>query len=532
MKYRFLLFTLYISMVSVGVVQNARARTTRPFGLRLEKPGTKDVYFSYNGKPLLSFGGLSDFIFYANKDAYDYEKWADWASEHGMNHCRAYLPGSWVHIEKFARENGGSYDNLLFPFRETKPGSRKFDLTKFDERYWKHFRKQCEYLQSKGIIIDLLMLNGWQFWNYKPDVAAFNWDGHFFNPRNNINAFTSHLNTDGNKNNRLQFYYSVADGRQELFAAQKAYFEKIIETTYDLGNIYYELVHELGMNYDDWDKTRPWLEAIALAVRAKWSELNPDRPIILGTDPGHLRGFPFNQSGGFPKPGSEVEWVCTRPYFDVIIFGNCHHTANAREWLLKYKKPYVPQESTDDTGHKWSYRVPEMRTHLRKYLWKMMMVKCQQIDFYVKGLRRGFVYEEKPGPPHNYDPEGWNAFEEDALRLRQFFDSIHDYASLEFKGHFFISSVGHNLVLSSPKEVIAYVSSPSGMEDYKYAPSGAQMRLADLPLKDGRYRARFFDPKSGPAGTKTIYIRNGTTNTRTPVFVDDLVMHITIEDLL
>lgn len=70
-----------------------------------------------------------------------------------------------------------------------------------------------------------------------------------------------------------------------------------------------------------------------------------------------------------------------------------------------------------------------------------MMVKCQQLDFYVKGGHPGFVAEEKPGFTHNYDPDGWNEFEKDAVLLRRFFESIQDYASLDFSGHFFISPI-------------------------------------------------------------------------------------------
>ncbi|MCP4614497.1 MAG: hypothetical protein GY845_37940 [Planctomycetes bacterium] len=505
---------------------DASGRSTHKTGLRLERVGTEQAYFSYNGKPLLSFGSMSDFIFYASEDAFDYKKWADWQAAHGMNHCRAYLPGSWVHIEQITEENGGSLENVLFPFKETEPGSRVFDLTKFDERYWKRFRKQCQYLQSKGVIIDLLMFNGWQLWNYNREVAQKNWHGHFFNPKNNINSCTNHLNTDKNKNNRLKFYHSVADRNTELFEIQKAYFEKIIQVTHDLDNIYYELVHELAMNYADWSKTSQWIEAIALTIRRKWKSLNPDRAIILATDGGHLKGFPFNQSGGFPEPGSEMDWVFTRPYFDVMIFGNQHHTANARQWPQKYKKPYVPQESRDDTGHSWSYRIPEMRSHLRKYLWKMMMVKCQQMDIYSKGVRKWFPAEDKPGPPLNYDPNRWNKFQDDALLLRQFFNQIVSFGELDFKGHFFISPLGHNLVLSSQKEIIAYVSSPTGIEGYRYDPQGVQIRLADLPFSDGEYTANFFDPKLGPVGSKNIRIRNGTTNFRAPDFTDDYAVHI------
>ena len=512
-----MLVSFAISIIAAGDVYSQ--------GLTLEKVGTEHAYFSYQGKPLLSYGPMSDFIFYASEDAYDYKTWADWQATHGMNHCRAYLPGSWVHIEQVTEENGGSLDQVLFPFLETEPGSRQFDLTRFDERYWQRFRKQCRYLQSKGIILDLLMFNGWQLWNYNSEVAKKNWDGHFFNPKNNINACTDHLNTDKNKNNRLKFYHSITDGRTELFNIQAAYFDKIIQATYDLDNIYYELVHELAMNYSDWPKTSQWLEAMALSVRNRWKSLNPDRSIILATDAGHLAGFPFNQGGGYPEPDSEMDWVFSRPYFDVMIYGNQHHTSNAREWPRKYKKPYVAQESRDDTGHSWSYRIPEMRTHLRKYIWKMMMVKCQQLDIYAKGARQWFPAEDKPGWPLNYDPNGWNPFENDALLLRDFFDHIISYEDLTFKGHFFISPLGHNLVLSSPREIIAYISSPTGFEAYEYT-APVQIRLADLPFADGLYTANFFDPKTGPSGSRKVSIKAGRAIFGAPGFIDDYVIHI------
>jgi hypothetical protein len=167
-----------------------------------------------------------------------------------------------------------------------------------------------------------------------------------------------------------------------------------------------------------------------------------------------------------------------------------------------------------------------MRHHLRKYVWKLMMVKCQQMDIYVKGNRKYFLAEDLPGYEHNYNPNGWNVFEDDARRLREFFESIEDYASLDFEGHFFIAPVGHNLVLSSSKEVLAYVCSPTGIDGFAYAPRGAQFRLADLPLEDGQYIAHFFDPKSGPAGSRAVRIRNKTANFRTPDFVDDYVVRI------
>jgi len=55
-------------------------------GLRLEKAGTDRAYFTHNGKPLLSFGGQGDFMFYLAEDAYDYKHWANWAEAPGIGH--------------------------------------------------------------------------------------------------------------------------------------------------------------------------------------------------------------------------------------------------------------------------------------------------------------------------------------------------------------------------------------------------------------------------------------------------------------
>jgi len=507
----------FVAVLSLAAMLSSGALANQ--GLALAKVGTEQVYFTYNGKPLLSFGTFSDFVFYAAEDAYDYRQWADWAAKYGMNHARAYLPGSWTHIEAFAQENGGSLDNVLFPYLETSPGSREFDLTRFNPAYWQRFREQCQYLASKGIIIDLLILNGWQFASYSDEVRALNWGGHFFNPDNNSNAFTDHLGD--NLKNRFKFYHSVADGETELFNAQKAYFEKIIEVTHDLGNIYYELVHEIGPNSANWAKTSQWIEAMAKVVRDRWTELEPDRQIILGIDAGHLRGFPFSQAGGLPAPDSEIDWVFTRPYFDILVWGNVHHVANVREWRRHYKKPYIPQESFDDIAQKWSYRHPEQRVHIRKYLWKLMTVKAQQLDVYMKARKD---VEDQPGYPHNYDPNGWNPFADDALMLRHFWNSLRDYPNLDFKGHVVNAPVGHHLVLSSSKEAIAYLSSPTGIEGMAYSPG--RLRLQGLALADGQYTARFFDPEQGTVTTEAVSVVKGQARLNYPPFADDMAVHL------
>lgn len=468
-------------------------------GLELKKKGTADVYWTHNGKPLLSFGGLSDFIFYAADDAFDYKQWADWAQAHGISHVRAYPPWSWRTIEKFAIENGGAIQNARFPYKETSTGSRQFDLNQFDSAYWTRFRQQCQYLESKGVIIHLLMTNGWQMRNDND-----NWGGHFFNPANNINSFTDHLSSD-----RLRIYHSVADGQTGLANAQKAWFRKLVEETHDLNNVYYDLVHEIAENHSTWSKCRQWIDAMASEVRTRYGQLQSSRTPILGMDTGGLSS-------------SERDWIFTRSYFDILVYGKVHNRNNALNWRTQYRKPYIPQESWDDNGTKWGYRHPEWRANIRKYMWKFMMARCQQMDLYIKPRPGG---SNLPGYPHNYNPNGWNPFEDDARVLRDFWNSLTDYPNLKVAGSISSGPGSHKYVLSSGKEAIAYASSPTGQQNVGY---GSQtLSLTGLALADGSYKADIVRPDTGVVNSPSVTVAGGKATIALPSFTDDIVVHLT-----
>jgi hypothetical protein len=485
--------------------------------LKLENAGTEKVYFSYHGKPLLSFGGLSDFIFYASEDAYDYKLWADWAAGHGMNHVRAYPPLSWKHVEKFTIENGGALENMLFPYQETSPGSRQFDLRRFDERYWRRFRQQCEYLQSKGIIIHLLMWNGWQLRAGDTpgrDRSDIDWAGHFFNPANNVNAFTDHLGPD--LEDRFAIYHCVANKNAVLVKAQKAWFEKLVEVTGDLDNVYYDLVHEIGEHYRDWTKTQSWIQEMARAVRQHSRNMQSDQPVILGMDTG---GLSEAQRG----------WIFSRRYFNLLIYGKRHTVANAQTWRTKYKKPYIPQESWDDNGQKYSYIHPEQRVHTRKYMWKFLMARCQQMDLYMKP-RTGLPTDNLPKFPHHYNPNGRNPFENDALVLRVFWDGLTDYPNLWFNGSVESGPGSHRYVLCSEKEVVVYCSSATNKEGVFFA--SESLKLKNLRLSEGIYRTRIIKPDKGTFDEGSLTVRGGAASILLPEFVDDIVVHLYGEETM
>ena len=480
-------------------------------GLHLERSGTEQVYFSYNRKPLLSFGAQCDFIFYLRESEHNLRLWADWASDHGMNHIRAYPPLSWRLLEEVIKDNGGKVDNIALPYVEASAGSRQFDLTRFNPDWWKDFRAKCEYLQTKGIILHLLM---WSSFHVRPNQ----WKGSLFNPDNNINSFADHLKGSPFK------IHSLLTEHEELAEVQRNWFRELIEQTYDLDNVYYDLVHEIEPRYENWEDTKLWIRDMSLAIRQKWEQLNTERPLILGMDAGKMNGmgFPNDQHAGIPPEGSAIDWMFTRPYFDVLIYGRSHFVENAIQWRRKYKKPYIGQECFDDNGLTYTYRRPTDRVHIRKYLWKFMMAKCQQMDIYMKGgsARPG-------GPPGfnlNYNPRGWSPFEKDALILRRFWESLIDYPNLWFTGAIEMGPGTHQYVLSSPREAVIYCSSATGIEGQKFEKQTVHAK--GLTIRPGNYTVEIIEPDAGLLESRRIELDGSSFEIGLPPFLDDIAVHL------
>jgi hypothetical protein len=223
-----------------------------------------------------------------------------------------------------------------------------------------------------------------------------------------------------------------------------------------------------------------------------------------------------------------VDWVLSREFLDLAIYGRVHSVDRARSWREEYGKPYIPQESIDDTGDKYSYREPNQRVHIRKYFWKFMFAKCQQMDLYVKerteGMSPNVGVTQPPGKPHSYDPNGWNEFESDAVVLREFWDDLVDYPNLDFAGTVDDGPGDQQYVLSSEVEAIVYCSSPSTEEDVTYP--ACELRLSELALADGSYSVNIIDPAEGLISTRDRRVSNGAISIDVDSCTDDLAVHL------
>ena len=101
----------------------------------------------------------------------------------------------------------------------------------------------------------------------------------------------------------------MTDGKTELVKAQKAFFEKVIDITSDLDNVYFDLVHEIAEHRRDWVKTCEWIVEMAETMRSRWAE-RTSKQFIIGFD-----------TGGLSE--DEQDWIYSHP-----VFQHHHFTAS------------------------------------------------------------------------------------------------------------------------------------------------------------------------------------------------------------
>ena len=462
-------------------------------GLEVGNHGTKLAYVARDGRPLLAFGCHLELMFVKDNEP-DYTVWSKWAQSHGVNHCRA-------------RVIQPALSDTYKPYKSA--GRGQYDLTRFDPVFWDRFRKICVNLRDHGIIMHVLMFP------HNGHVRTGPWSKSLFNPDHNINPQTDHLDSS----NHYEFWHSVADGQAGLWEIQRAAIEKIVELTADLDNVYYDLSHEFrtdccGAERTDWNKARLFFDAASDALRTKYDELQPGKSPLIGLDAEH-----FHKSG-------QRGWNFSNPAFDLMILGNSSESPvpsvdTVIAWREQYKKPFLLQEGGADDDHGGKIFISYHDTPptiIRKYVWKWVMAKNQLIDVYQKSHKKGFA--------DDYHPAGHSSFEDDAVVLRSFWNTLTDYGNLDYAGRIASGPGFRKMVLSSTEEAVAYMASEMGRIGTRY--DAQTMSLTNLALKDGSYIVDIWKPYASGGLVKTTQsnVKNGSVSIRLPSFTDDLAVHL------
>lgn len=227
-----------IAFLTEGLSQGEKMPMKGPLRVHPKNPR----YFTDDGKRAIYLTGshtwsdLQDIGPTDPPQPFDFNAYLDFLKKHNHNFIRLWR---WE-LPKFRYEPHNFSFCRPHPWRRTGPGiardgKLKFDLTKFDEEYFKRLRKRIELAGEKGIYVSIMLFEG-----HGNQFAVNGWEFHPFHPDNNINGI------DGG---RLD-YYTLKNPK--VLALQEAYVRKVIDTVNDLDNVLYEICNEAGNYSTDW----------------------------------------------------------------------------------------------------------------------------------------------------------------------------------------------------------------------------------------------------------------------------------------
>jgi hypothetical protein len=203
-------------------------------------------------------------------EAFDFDAYLNFLTRHGHNFIRLW---TWDSVSWDTRANGAlgkEFVHHVAPLPWARPGpglardgKPRFDLTKFDPRYFERLRARAASASRRGIYLSVMLFEGWGLMhgNRRRGTAdGWAWQSHPFHPENNVNGIDA-----GAKGDSLSGeVHSLAD--PAVTALQAAYIRKVIDTVNDLDNILFEVINEGGQKEWDWwvvnqihdyERTRP-----------------------------------------------------------------------------------------------------------------------------------------------------------------------------------------------------------------------------------------------------------------------------------
>jgi len=111
-------------------------------------------------------------------------------------------------------------------------GDPKFDLTRFDQRYFDRLRARVAAAGKKGIYVSVMLFNGFSI-EGKGNVSGDPFSGHPLNRENNVNGVGAA---------KGQALHTLSDPAITKF--QESYVKKVIDSVNDLDNVLYEITNE------------------------------------------------------------------------------------------------------------------------------------------------------------------------------------------------------------------------------------------------------------------------------------------------
>jgi len=200
-------------------------------------PSGKIVYLAGSH----TWNNFQDWGFSNPPPLFDYPAYLNFLNRYDLNFFRLWT------FEQ-TEDEPWSKESIYFtplPYLRTGPGNAidgglKFDLTRYDERFFTRLRERVQMAGTRGIYVSIMLFDG-EIGDKaeKPNIGKGNpWRNHPYHRANNVNGIDGDLNGDG----QGWEIDTLQDPR--VLALQEAYVAKIIDTVNDLDNVLYEVSNE------------------------------------------------------------------------------------------------------------------------------------------------------------------------------------------------------------------------------------------------------------------------------------------------
>lgn len=440
-----------------------------PLSLHPENPH----YFLFRGKPTVLITSGEHYGAVLNLD-FDYVRYLDELNAHGLN-----LTRTWVGTY---REISGSFnitDNTLAPLperyicpwaRSDTPGyfdgGKKFDLMKWDDRYFKRLKDFMARASKRGIVVEMNL--------FCPNYEDILWNASPMKDANNINGVGTCPKDE---------VYTLK--HPDLLAVQEAVTRKIVQELGGFDNLYYEVCNE------------PYFGG----VTSEWQNRIVD--VIVDTE----KNYPRKHLISMNIANGRANVADPNPKVSIFNFHYC----------------YPPD--VVETNYRLNRVIGENETGFRGK--KDATYRSEGWDFILAGgglynnLDYSFTYKHPDGSFLEYESPGGGSPD---LRIQ--LGILQDFIS----GFDFVRMVPDTTIIAGgvPEGTTVRALVEPGRQYAFYLNGGAQADLK-VNLPSGAYTVEWVDTKTGKIAFSEKLRHTGSTATlRSPVYSGDIALRIKV----
>ncbi len=465
-------YVLYLSICLMTLQGCKPPQSREPIALDKDNPH----YFFYEGKPEILITSGEHYGAVLNLD-FDYVKYLDELSRNNLNLTRTFT-GVYVEPEGAFKIEGNTLapkpEKFICPWgRSETPGyvrgGNKFDLTQWNEEYFKRLNDFMAEAEKRKVIVELAL--------FCPFYEDSQWSLSPMNPNNNIN--------DVGPADRTHVY--TLDKSNGLLEVHDALVRRLVNELKGYSNLIYEICNEPYFG----GVTMEWQHHIASLIESEESEF------------GHRHLISQNIAN------------------DKLLIENPHPAVSVFNFHYAYPPVAVSQNfhlnkviGDNETGFDGN-----ADSTYRREGWSFILAGGSLYN----NLDYSFTTEHEDGTfqyPSTQPGGGSPALRRQLGYLKNFIE-----------GFEFLKLKPDSTLVTSNDDKRAYVLTEAGRQ-YAIYFFGKGPISFDLSVPAGKYTVEFLNPITGKSEPKQEVVSNGTMKLTSPAYEEDLAVKIVLAGTL